>query len=196
MRIAPLVLLHPQGTSAALWLDAALASIVTHRDASSVASCVAFVDLLARLLRLPAPPTADWIIATFVATGVKSAGPAVLCPQRALHRPRGFLSDYLEFVLGEAARHDWSVRRSCEAWSSGAYLLETVPTCCGSCLPRARPRGRSCVPSTISMTTDPVKAIAARPNRRAAWQRCSARRLATRKLARPHDGRRQRAYSA
>jgi ADP-ribosylglycohydrolase len=47
-RIAPIVLLHP-GTSAALWLDTALASIVTHRDASSVASCVAFADLLARL---------------------------------------------------------------------------------------------------------------------------------------------------
>jgi ADP-ribosylglycohydrolase len=129
MRIAPLVLLHPQGTSAALWLDVALASIVTHRDSSSVASCVAFVDLLARLLRLPAPPTSDWIIATFLAT-VRQ-----VCTDQP-YRPRGgtfaaresSFPDYLEFVLAEARRHDWSTRDACGAWSSGAYLLETVPS--------------------------------------------------------------------
>jgi ADP-ribosylglycohydrolase len=129
MRIAPLVLLHPQGSSAALWLDAALASIVTHRDASSVASCVAFVDLLARLLRLPAPPTAEWILATFVATvrQVCTDQPYRARGGRFADR-EGSFPDYLEFVLGAAARHDWTVRDACEAWSSGAYLLETVPS--------------------------------------------------------------------
>ena len=129
MRIAPVVLLHPRGTSAALWLDVALASIITHRDASSVASCVAFADLLARLLRLPAPPTADWLIATFVATVRQVCTDQ---PYRARHgrftgRESSF-ADYLEHVLGEAQRHDWSIREACEAWSSGAYLLETVPS--------------------------------------------------------------------
>src|SRR5690606_20826551 len=38
MRIAPIVLAHPAGSGPGLWLDAALASIVTHRDACSVAS--------------------------------------------------------------------------------------------------------------------------------------------------------------
>ncbi len=38
------------------------------------------------------------------------------------------MPDYLELVLGEAARHDWSTREACDAWSSGAYLLETVPS--------------------------------------------------------------------
>jgi ADP-ribosyl-[dinitrogen reductase] hydrolase len=129
MRIAPLVLLHPEGTSAALWLDVALASIITHRDASSVASCVAYADLLARLLRLPAPPTADWILATFLAT-VRQ-----VCTDQP-YRPRGgpfaartgSFADYLEFVLAEARRHDWSTQVACAAWSSGAYLLETVPS--------------------------------------------------------------------
>jgi ADP-ribosyl-[dinitrogen reductase] hydrolase len=129
MRIAPLVLLHPQGTSAALWLDVALASIVTHRDASSVASCVAFVDLLARLLRLPAPPTSDWIIATFVATvrQVCTDQPYRARSGRFTDR-EGSFPEYLEFVLGEAARNDWTTREACDAWSSGAYLLETVPS--------------------------------------------------------------------
>jgi ADP-ribosylglycohydrolase len=129
MRIAPLVLLHPAGTNAALWLDTALASIVTHRDASSVASCVAFVDLLARLLRVPAPPKPEWITTTFVAT-VRQ-----VCTDQH-YRPRGGqytdwegpFPDYLELVLGDARRHGWSTRAACDAWHSGAYLLETVPS--------------------------------------------------------------------
>ena len=129
MRIAPLALLHPQGTSAALWLDVALASIITHRDACSVASCVAFVDLLARLLRLPAPPTSDWIIATFAATvrQVCTDQPFRARSGRFTDR-EGSFPDYLEFVLDQASRHDWSIREACAAWSSGAYLLETVPS--------------------------------------------------------------------
>jgi ADP-ribosylglycohydrolase len=129
MRIAPVVLLHPQGTSAALWLDTALASIVTHRDACSVASCVAYVELLSGLLRSPAPPEPDWYIATFLQTVRR------VCTEQA-YRPRsgqftdreGPFPDYLEYVLDAAARHGWSTREACDAWHSGAYLLETVPS--------------------------------------------------------------------
>jgi ADP-ribosyl-[dinitrogen reductase] hydrolase len=129
MRIAPLVLLHPAGSSAALWLDTALASIVTHRDACSVASTVAFTDLLARLLRLRAAPAPEWILATYFNT-VR----AVCTDQR--YAPRGGrfagwegpFADYLELVLGEATRAGWDSRQACEAWGSGAYLLETVPS--------------------------------------------------------------------
>jgi len=129
MRIAPLVLLHPEGASAALWLDTALASIVTHRDACSVASCVAFVDLLARLLRLPEAPPAEWITATYLGTVRR------VCTDQP-YRPRGgrfadwqgSFPDYLEHVLGLATRLGWSSREGCDAWQSGAYLLETVPS--------------------------------------------------------------------
>jgi ADP-ribosyl-[dinitrogen reductase] hydrolase len=129
MRIAPIVLLHAEGPSAALWLNTALASIVTHRDACSVASCVAFADLLARLLRMPKPPAPEWISTTFVAT-VRQ-----VCTDQP-YRPRGgrftdwegTFPDYLEHVLGEAARRGWGTREACDAWYSGAYLLETVPS--------------------------------------------------------------------
>ena len=129
MRIAPIVLLHPDGTAPGLWLDTALASIVTHRDASSVAACVAFTDLLSRLLRLPAPPTAEWILGTFVGT-VRQ-----VCTDET-YRPRGGMlagwegtfPDYLDRALGEAARQHWTTRQACDAWGSGAYLLETVPS--------------------------------------------------------------------
>jgi len=129
MRIAPIVLLHPDDTGPGLWLDTALASIVTHRDAASVAACVAFTDLLTRLLRLPAPPTAEWILGTFVGT-VRQ-----VCTDET-YRPRGGMlagwegtfPDYLDRALGEAARQHWTTRQACDAWGSGAYLLETVPS--------------------------------------------------------------------
>jgi ADP-ribosylglycohydrolase len=129
MRIAPLVLLQPAGTNAALWLDTALASIVTHRDASSVASCVAFVDLLARLLRLSAPPKPEWIITSFLAT-VRQVCTDQPYRARGGHYADwdGTFPDYLDLVLGDARRHGWSTREACDAWCSGAYLLETVPS--------------------------------------------------------------------
>jgi ADP-ribosylglycohydrolase len=129
MRIAPIALLHPDGTGPGLWLDTALASIVTHRDAASVAACVAFTDLLSRLLRLPAPPTPEWIIGTFVGT-VRQ-----VCTDEP-YRPRGgrwmdwsgSFPDYLDRTLGEAVQRRWTTREACDAWHSGAYLLETVPS--------------------------------------------------------------------
>ena len=129
MRISPIVLPHAGGTSAALWLDAALASIVTHRDAASVASCVALADLIGRLLRLQEPPAPEWILATFLGT-VRQ----VCTDQRYRARGGRFVDregpfpDYLEFVLGEARSHRWHTREACDAWGSGAFLLETVPS--------------------------------------------------------------------
>jgi ADP-ribosyl-[dinitrogen reductase] hydrolase len=129
MRIAPLVLLHPQGTSAALWLDTALASIVTHRDAASVASCVAFVDLLARLARRASPVSPGWILDTFLGTVRQVCTDPVYRPRGGRFAGwEGTFPDYLEHVLGEATRGGWDTREACDAWHSGAYLLETVPS--------------------------------------------------------------------
>ncbi len=129
MRIAPIALLHAEDPGAALWLDAALASIVTHRDASSVAACVAFVDLLSRLLRLPECPPPEWIVATFLAA-VRRVCTDQPYRARAGHYAgrEGPFADYLEFVIGEARTAQWSAHDACEAWHSGAYLLETVPS--------------------------------------------------------------------
>jgi len=129
MRIAPMVILHPEGSSAALWLDTALASIVTHRDACSVASCVAFVDLLARLSRLPQPPAPEWITSTFLGTVRQVCAEQPYRPRGGRYADReGTFPDYLEHVLGEARQNGWSARQACDAWYSGAYLLETVPS--------------------------------------------------------------------
>jgi len=129
MRIAPVLVPYASGAGADLWVDASLDSIVTHRDAASVASCVAFADLLARVLRLQSPPDGEWILDTFLAT-VRQ-----VCPDTP-YRPRGgrfadwegSFPDYLEFVLRQAKRRGWSTRKACDAWYSGAYLLETVPS--------------------------------------------------------------------
>jgi ADP-ribosylglycohydrolase len=40
----------------------------------------------------------------------------------------GTFPDYLEAMLKEARRNDWTTGQACEHWASGAYLLETVPS--------------------------------------------------------------------
>jgi ADP-ribosyl-[dinitrogen reductase] hydrolase len=131
MRIAPLVMLHPEGTSAALWLDTALASIVTHRDACSVASCVAFVDLLARLLRLSQRPGASGSPPRFSAPYGRCARTRPIAGAMAtLHRPGTPFPRLPARVTCSAKPSDtrWNTRQACDAWYSGAYLLETVPS--------------------------------------------------------------------
>ena len=105
MRVAPIVLLHPAGTS------------------------VALADLLARLLRMPDPPAPDWIIATFLNTVRQVCTDQRYQPRRGRFADwEGPFPDYLDHVLGEARQHGCSTRDACDAWCSGAYLLETVPS--------------------------------------------------------------------
>ena len=129
VRVAPIVLAHPHGASAALWLDTALASIVTHRDACSVASCVAFVDLLARMLRLAVPPPPDWILETFFATVRQVCTDQPYAPRAPLYAGQeGPFPDYLQAAVGDAVSQGWGTQEACGAWGSGAHLLETVPS--------------------------------------------------------------------
>jgi len=71
----------------------------------------------------------EWIVDTFLAT-VRQ-----VCTDQP-YRPRagrysdweGPFPDYLEFVIDEATQHGWTAREACDAWGSGAYLLESVPS--------------------------------------------------------------------
>ena len=129
MRIAPAALPHPAGTSAALWADAALNSMITHCDAASVACCVAFADLVAQLMRRPALPEPRWVSDTFLTTVQRVSGERKydLSGDRYSRRTET-LPDALDLMLCDARRSLWSVGSACEAWGSGSYLLETVPS--------------------------------------------------------------------
>ena len=128
MRIGPMVLPHLRESSLALWTDTALSARITHNDSSSVAACVAFVELLWGFLTSPqAANSTEWFD-TFVSTVGALEG-------ETTYRPRGgrfvgfegTLSAFLAHVIPDALDRDLSTLDACNGWYSGAFLLETVP---------------------------------------------------------------------
>jgi len=130
MRIAPVLLPHLQAPSPNLWVDAALAAMITHNDAGSTAASLAFVAMLWKLLSMDSVPEADWWPTTYVSIAKELEG-------NTHYRPRG--GDYLDyegpiwrFVSERLLKTMWrvppSVLDACNSWYSGAFLLETVPS--------------------------------------------------------------------
>jgi ADP-ribosylglycohydrolase len=131
MRIAPILIPHLRRPSRALWVDAALAAMMTHDDSSSNAACVAFVAMLWQLLAAPrgeAPPARWWLdryveLARELETGTH-------------YRPRGgsfmaYEGPVWAFVaerVDDALARGLDVVEACNAWYSGAYMLETMPS--------------------------------------------------------------------
>jgi hypothetical protein len=74
MRIAPVLVPHLGVPSTALWADAALAGAITHRDAASIASCVAFIRVLWEVLQLAERPRPGWFVETFCETARQVEG--------------------------------------------------------------------------------------------------------------------------
>ena len=66
MRIAPVLFPHLRHAEPDLWVDAALASAVTHNDYASIAACVAFVNILSALLVARTPPSTTWWVDEYV----------------------------------------------------------------------------------------------------------------------------------
>ncbi len=129
MRIAPMLIPHLRSGTEALWVDAALSAMMTHNDSSSIASCLAFVHLLRQVLEMDQPPEPRWWIQTWID----------LTRPLEIHRgyrPRGGQFEGFEGALWEfvearvlpACDDGQPAVQWCDAWYSGAYLLETVPS--------------------------------------------------------------------
>jgi ADP-ribosyl-[dinitrogen reductase] hydrolase len=128
MRIAPMLIPHLGSATAELWVDTALSAMMTHNDSASIAACLSFVNLLWKLLQMDAPPPPEWWPETYVQVarglevddGYRPRGGEFTSYQGTLWR-------FVEERVGEAYRQDLPVLEACNAWYSGAYLLETVP---------------------------------------------------------------------
>ena len=128
MRIAPLVLPYLRSPSPDLWVDTALAAMITHNDAGAIAACLAFVKIFWDLLTMTRAPEPAWWPRTYVAVARDL--------ERGQYRPRGgayadFCGPIWQFVADKveaAYAQGLSVREAGRRWGSGAYLLETVPT--------------------------------------------------------------------
>jgi ADP-ribosyl-[dinitrogen reductase] hydrolase len=129
MRIAPVLLPHLREPTPELWLDAVLATAITHRDSAAIASSVAWVRVLWELLGADQVPEPSWWLDSFVLMVREVENP------KTRYRPRGgdwagfegSLSDWLEYGR-ETILASPDVRAAGRYWYSGAYLLETVPS--------------------------------------------------------------------
>ena len=129
MRIAPVLIPYIRNPNPDLWVDTALCAMLTHNDTASISACLAFVSILWELLRMKSAPEPSWWVQQYVAV----AGDL---ETETAYRPRGgtftsysgTLWRYVEERLTEAWNRHLSVRRACDEWFSGAYLMETVPS--------------------------------------------------------------------
>lgn len=128
MRIAPVVIPHLAAPSEALWVDSALLTMTTHNDPAAIASTVAFVRVLWELLGMSEPPAAEWWADTALQVLRDLETGRVYSPRGGWYAGRdGRYSDLIAERLGHALDRGWSVSDACEAFYSGAYLLETLP---------------------------------------------------------------------
>lgn len=128
MRVAPILIPYLHAPRPELWSDTALTAMLTHNDSASTAACVAFIAILWDLLGHTEPPTPTWWLDRYMAVAreLETGAP---------YQPRGgrFVGEskpawqYVVERVADAYAQNLSVLEACEAWHSGAYLLETLP---------------------------------------------------------------------
>ncbi|MFO0241019.1 ADP-ribosylglycohydrolase family protein [Gemmatimonas sp.] len=131
MRITPMLLPHLRTGGTALWTDTALATAVTHNEPLAIASSVAWVALLWRLLNGDLPETPiEWLDTYTEVLRVLDDGQQYDTRVTAgpLQHWRGSLSQLLHTYVRDAVPRGTPVRDAAQQWFSGAFLLETVPT--------------------------------------------------------------------
>lgn len=129
MRIAPVLVPHVANPKSQLWVDAALCGLITHNDGASLSASVAFVKMLWELLTGADPRGLGSWTETFIETARPLEPEGVYQPFNGVYTDfRGRLSRFVEEKVQPMLQRDLSVVDACEAWWSGAFLLETVPS--------------------------------------------------------------------
>jgi ADP-ribosyl-[dinitrogen reductase] hydrolase len=119
---------HLRESTPALWADAALAAMITHLDSASIAACVAYVAVLWELLGRDSAPPRGWVFDIWCEVAGPLEQPGRYSPRTG--RLRGSVSTLTEHVQrcrAYAEERGLSTLEGCEAWGSGAFLLETMP---------------------------------------------------------------------
>jgi ADP-ribosylglycohydrolase len=129
MRIAPMLIPHLRTGTAELWADTALSAMITHNDSASNAACLAFVRMLWDLLQMERLPEPGWWLRAYVETArTLETGKAYQARGGQFSSYEGPVWRFVEEFLSSAYHDAVSTRDACNAWHSGAYLLETVPS--------------------------------------------------------------------
>ena len=127
MRIAPVLIPHLRTGTPALWADATLAAILTHKQAASTSACVAWVSMLWSLLGMEQPPDPRWWIDAYCDVAHQLEGDRALRlrggSRRGFHGP---LWRFVEEHVWDAYERGLSALEAAAGWYSGAFVLESV----------------------------------------------------------------------
>ncbi len=127
MRISPVILPYLKRGGSGAMADTALCAMITHNNDLSISACLLHNYILWQLLDMTANPDAEWWISQIdnakdLMTGRKYSVRGGINAEMAV-QPWGYIQGMLRLALDE----NWSVRKACDTWWSGAYLLETIP---------------------------------------------------------------------
>lgn len=130
MRIAPILLPHLRSSGDGFTADAVLCAALTHNDPASIASSYAFARMLIDLMEMKTAPTAGWWSETFVKYARPIEGKATSYKPRTGRFQGSYAGPLWRFVeerLGAGAESYPDLLAGEADWSSGSFLLETVP---------------------------------------------------------------------
>lgn len=129
VRIAPILIPHLPLATSDLWVDTALAAMITHNDAGSTAACLAWVNLLWSLLRMRAVPEPMWWLSTFCDVMREVEGAACYRVRSGkFFGYEGTIGQFLERHVAEAYDQGLSALDACNQWHSGVQMIETAPS--------------------------------------------------------------------
>ena len=129
MRIASVIAPYLRAPARDLWAEAAVNTLITHNSAAAIATSVAWVAMLWDLLAMQQAPAPGWWLDRFAQVCGDIEGSTEIEPRGGNYKPyRGSLTRFVRHVIGDVRQQNLSTVDACNAWHSGAYLLETVPS--------------------------------------------------------------------
>ncbi len=129
MRIAPILLPHLRGGGFGRWADTALCGAITHNDRSSIGACVAFINILSKLLTADrTPPPAWWVDEYVLVAEPIERGGRYRSRSSTFNDFEGAASAFVKQHVPMAIRSANTSVSWCNSWYSGAFLPETVPS--------------------------------------------------------------------
>ena len=129
MRISPVLVPHLKKGGTDLWVDAALCAMMTHNDTCSISACVSFAAMLWELLDMHTPPDPQWWLERYVKVAQDLEDGTVYTPRGGQFMEySGPAWQFAQESVLWANRQNLPVVEACNAWYSGAFLLETLPS--------------------------------------------------------------------
>ena len=129
MRISPVLIPHLKTGGTDIWVDTALCAMMTHNDTCSISACVAFVAMLWELLDMGSPPHPQWWLERYVAVAKDLENGTIYTPRGGRFKDHsGPAWQFVQEKVLWANEQNLPVVDACNAWYSGAFLLETLPS--------------------------------------------------------------------